>query len=265
VPTPADTDSGSIRFDRAAEFYDRTRALSPEAERATVELLRSELTERGRCLEVGVGTGLISLPLHRAGMRMVGLDLSHPMLAKLVEKAAGRIPFPLVLGNATRMPFRDRAFAAGLFRHVLHLIPGWREAVTEIVRLVRPGGVVLANLGSFGGPWEEMQRRFAEESGVRLDPVGLDWNDWESLDSTFAAHGARWRRLPAIVESSNEPLAEFIGGMEQNVYSWTWPVPQERRIRAAAAVRTWAAERFGPLDRPYPYHSELLWRAYDVP
>ncbi|MGH2579540.1 MAG: SAM-dependent methyltransferase, partial [Actinomycetota bacterium] len=61
---PAGTGSGSIRFDRAAEFYDRTRALLPEAERATVELLRAELAGRGRCLEVGVGTGLISLPLH---------------------------------------------------------------------------------------------------------------------------------------------------------------------------------------------------------
>src|SRR5437867_2722127 len=102
--------SESVAFDRAAEFYDRTRALLPEAERATVELLRTELAGRGGCLEVGVGTGLIALPLHQAGVSMVGLDLSRPMLSKLVEKAGGRIPFPLVLADATRMPFRDDAF-----------------------------------------------------------------------------------------------------------------------------------------------------------
>ena len=63
-------------------------------------------------LEVGVGTGLLALRLHEAGIAVSGLDLSAPMLAKLVEKAGGTPPFPLVLGDATSMPFVQGAVGA---------------------------------------------------------------------------------------------------------------------------------------------------------
>ena len=53
---------------------------------------------------------------------MVGLDLSGQMLGKIVEKAGGRIPFPLVMAGATRLPFGDDRFGGAYARHVLHLI-----------------------------------------------------------------------------------------------------------------------------------------------
>ena len=72
--------SGSIRFDGAADHYDRTRAISDETMERTISLLASELRDRGRVLEVGVGTGLLALRLHEAGIPVSGLDLSAPML-----------------------------------------------------------------------------------------------------------------------------------------------------------------------------------------
>src|SRR5262245_32754657 len=115
--------SESVRFDRAAEFYDTTRAISDEAMALTIELLASELEGRGRALEVGVGTGLLALPLHAAGVPLAGLDLTPAMMARLVEKAGGASPFPLIQADATRMPFADGTFAGAYLRWVLHLIP----------------------------------------------------------------------------------------------------------------------------------------------
>ena len=80
---------GSIPFDRAAEVYDRTRRLTPEASAATTELLAGELDARQPILEIGAGTGLIGLPLAGAGIRLVGLDLSRPMLGKIVDGQLG--------------------------------------------------------------------------------------------------------------------------------------------------------------------------------
>src|SRR4029079_4077433 len=97
---------------------------------------------------------------------MVGLDLSLAMMAVLVNKAGGRPPFPLVNGDATALPFGDDRFDAALFRWVLHLIPNWRDAVAELVRVVRPGGLVLATLGGAGsGPEAAIRARVADLAG----------------------------------------------------------------------------------------------------
>jgi len=55
------------------------------------DLLVAELDGRGRCLEIGVGTGRIALPLHERGVDLVGIDLATPMLARLIDNA-GRPP-----------------------------------------------------------------------------------------------------------------------------------------------------------------------------
>src|SRR5712664_837867 len=93
--------SGSVNFDRAAGFYDQSRRQSPSVDAETAALLCQELAGRGRCLEIGVGTGRIGLPLHNAGIEMAGVDISPLMVQRLVEKAGGRPPFPLALADAT--------------------------------------------------------------------------------------------------------------------------------------------------------------------
>ena len=162
--------SESIRFDAAADHYDKTRAVSDETMDRTITLLSSELRDRGRALEVGVGTGLLALRLHEAGIPVSGLDLSAPMLAKLVQKAGGASPFPLVRGDATTMPFADRAFGAVYLRWVLHLIPDWRAALAEMARVVRPGGVLVVSLGAFDEVGKTVRARFSEITGVSTDP-----------------------------------------------------------------------------------------------
>jgi SAM-dependent methyltransferase len=255
----------SIRFDRAAETYDTTRAISDEAMARTIELLASELDGRGRALEVGVGTGLLALPLHDAGVPLTGLDLTPSMMARLVEKAGGAPPFPLVQGDATRMPIADDAFGGAYLRWVLHLIPEWRGALTEIVRVVRPGGVFLAELGHYDETRSEVQRRFAEIAGVSVDPVGLDWADYAALDAEMAGHGATLRILPSVHETWEDALGDFLDGIEQGMYSWTWAVPEDVRLRTLADLRPWAAERFGALDEVRRSPLLQVWRAYDLP
>ena len=257
--------SGSTSFDRAAAYYDETRGLTEEGVRQQTELLAGQLAGRGRTLEVGVGTGQVALPLAASGIPVVGLDLSDPMLRVLVDKACGPA-FPLVLGDATRLPFRDAAFGAGLGRWVFHLIADWRTALRELARVVRPGGVLLILLGSYGtGPRAQVQDRFNELLGIRNAPVGIMWGDVGTLDSAMIGLGASVRPLRVLTDVEAEPLSVFLDGIERNRYSWTWRVPPEDLARVAPEVRAWAQERFGPLDRTAPHRFELRWRAYDLP
>lgn len=257
--------SDSIRFDTAADHYDKTRAVSDETMDRTISLLSSELRDRGRVLEVGVGTGLLALRLHEAGIPVSGLDLSAPMLAKLIEKAGGAPPFPLVLGDATTMPFADGAFGAAYLRWVLHLIPCWRAGLAEMARVVRPGGVLLVSLGAFDEVGTAIRARFSEITGLSTDPVGLMWGEHDALDGELEGLGARLRLLPAIRDEGEEPLGTFLDALEEGRWSWTWHVPEDARKDAVRVLRPWAEERYGPLDRVERYSVETVWRAYDLP
>jgi len=257
--------SDSVSFDRAADRYDETRRFTPEASRATVDLLHAELPAGEPCLEIGIGTGLIALPLQDAGVGMVGVDLSAAMLRKLAEKSGGRPAFPVVRGDATRLPFRDGAFGGGIARHVLHLIPRWQDAVAELIRVVRPGGVLLLNIGTTEGLWEELQGRLETAAGEGTGRVGLKAADHALLDGTLERLGARFRELPPVWEQSDSTPARFFEEAEGRVFSWTWKVPADRLTAAIDTTRVWAQERFGSLDAVLEPRYPMVWRAYDVP
>ncbi len=137
--------------------------------------------------------------------------------------------------------------------------------LAETVRVIRPGGVFLIELGAYDETRFEIQRRFGEITGVPVDPVGLDWADYGSLDAEMARHGATLRVLPPVYEEGEEALGEFLAGIDEGRYSWTWTVPEDVRRRAAAELRPWAAERFGSLDEARRYALPQVWRAYDLP
>jgi SAM-dependent methyltransferase len=259
-------DLRSVAFDRAAEYYDATRGFAPEAEVAMTALLRDELGVRGRVLEIGVGTGQVALPLAAAGVPLVGIDLARPMMDRLVAKAGGRSPFPLVQADATRMPFADDSFGGAYLRWVLHLIPDWVRALAETVRVVRRGGTLVVSLGAYMGPRSEIQDRFKELIGISVEPVGLTWGGYGDLDEAMRALGAVPRGLPSLFDRERGSLATFIDAIADNRYSWTWSISDEELLaRTALEVRDWAEARFGPLDQVRDGNYEVTWRAYDLP
>jgi phosphatidylethanolamine/phosphatidyl-N-methylethanolamine N-methyltransferase len=106
-----------------------------------------EAAERvgGRILEVGVGTGL-SLDQYARRNRLVGIDISEPML----EKARERVK-RLRLGNveaisvmdAEHLTFPDASFDVVVAQYVVTAVPHPEQALDEFVRVVRPGGEII--------------------------------------------------------------------------------------------------------------------------
>jgi ubiquinone/menaquinone biosynthesis C-methylase UbiE len=256
----------SLAFDRAAEYYDRTRALPRDVLATVTRMLAGELRHRGNALDVGVGTGRIALPLAGAGVDVVGVDLSTPMLAKLVENAAARPPVAIAAADGTRLPFLSRSFGGALACHLLHLVPEWRGAVAEMVRVVRPGGVVLVDSGESGGEMAEIHQQFALAAGLdgMRTRVGLNPGHEPKLDRIMTDAGATTRVLaPIAVRRSLAPRL-VIDMLERNQFSVTWGLQEEVRRRAARSTRDWARERFGALDRPHSFETTITWRAYDL-
>ncbi|HEX2195781.1 MAG TPA: class I SAM-dependent methyltransferase [Actinomycetota bacterium] len=248
----------SIAFDRAVDYYDRTRGLPPEMEAEMVEAVAGELRPRGRVLEIGVGTGRIALPLRDAGVDVHGIDLSLPMLRRLVDKGDA----PVVQGDATRLPFRDASFGAAVAVHVLHLIPQWKEAVRELVRVVRPGGTLLVCQGWWTVvAYADVVEAYTAAAGIDMRHVGL--NEEEELDAVLA--GARPRDLARIKGSRKSTLREMVDRLRGGLYSFTWRLDEATRHRAADAAAALAEERYGSLNEVRDVPEEMYWRAYDLP
>jgi SAM-dependent methyltransferase len=257
--------SESISFDRAASYYDRTRAVDGQTMKRLTAMLATELAGSGRVLEAGIGTGRIALPLISKGVAITGIDISRPMLERLREKAGPHVP-PLAIADATRLPFRDRTFDACIASHLLHLVPGWRDAVGEMLRVVRPGGLVLASRGgrNFGSDWwHELRRRFFAVAGSAGRPPGLD--RIEELDEEMVARGVAVTHLPAISDSSSASVNDLIRMMEEGIWSACWSIDEDTRRRAAAVTKEWAADKLGDLDAPRLLGEELAWRSYRLP
>ena len=105
--------SRSISFDRAAGYYDDTRSLPDPLMSRLIAILAGELPPHQPCLEIGVGTRRIALPLMKTGVQIVGVDISREMLLRLQAKAGALSP-PLAIADATRLPFGDGTFGSAI-------------------------------------------------------------------------------------------------------------------------------------------------------
>jgi ubiquinone/menaquinone biosynthesis C-methylase UbiE len=255
----------SISFDRAAAYYDATRGLNPESMDKVVGSLVKEISGRGPCLEVGIGTGRIGLPLWEAGVDIAGVDISAAMLRVLTNKAGGTVPFPLAVADATRLPFSDATFQVCLACHVLHLIRGWQGVLTELARALRPHGTILVDAGSASQAEDEREQvmeEFARLAGYRNERIGVE--EVEEVDDEMRSRGAVVRSLPTVVDAKRGSLEELIHNLEDGIYSVTWRASENARRAAGQRVRPWARERFGDLDEERSWEWTVEWRAYDL-
>jgi phosphatidylethanolamine/phosphatidyl-N-methylethanolamine N-methyltransferase len=139
----------------------------------------------GRILEVGVGTG-ISLPDYAPVNRIVGIDLSEPML----RKAQGRVAEhklsnidALCVMDAERMALPDQYFDVVVAQFVITAVPHPEATLDEFVRVTKPGGeIILVNhIGAEGGPrrifelcFSPIARRLGWRPAFRFGRLG-DW------------------------------------------------------------------------------------------
>ncbi|MFI7632837.1 class I SAM-dependent methyltransferase [Nonomuraea sp. NPDC049400] len=97
----------------------------------------------GDTLEVAVGTGL-NLPLYPEGVRLTGVEWSPAMLAIARRRASELgVQAELYEGDAQALAFPDAAFDTVVCTFSLCAIPDHRRAIAEMVRVLRPGGMLL--------------------------------------------------------------------------------------------------------------------------
>jgi SAM-dependent methyltransferase len=141
-----DWDARAAGFDEEPDHGLR----DPEVRRAWAARLRSWLPGRaGDVLDLGCGTGSLSLLASEQGHRVTGVDLSPAMVTLARQKLAGRDAV-FVIGDAAAPPVGEQRFDAVLVRHVLWALPDPGRALRHWAGLLRPGGRLVLVEGVWG-------------------------------------------------------------------------------------------------------------------
>jgi ubiquinone/menaquinone biosynthesis C-methylase UbiE len=124
-------------------LLDRPQRVRHTEQRALALFEHVNLPPQPRCLEIGCGQGIVTrLLVEHFAARVVATDFDPGQLALAQESLADleeSVEFRVV--DARKMPFDDAQFDGVFSFGVLHhILGGWRQVVSEIARVLKPGG-----------------------------------------------------------------------------------------------------------------------------
>ncbi|MER7504797.1 class I SAM-dependent methyltransferase [Nonomuraea pusilla] len=132
-------DSSADTFDDEADHGLRAPQVSAAWARRLAEWLPGSPAD---VLDLGCGTGSLTLLMARQRHRPTGVDLSP----RMIELARGKLSsagfdVPLIVGDASRPPVAGgESFDAVLVRHLVWTLPAPEEALARWLKLLRPNG-----------------------------------------------------------------------------------------------------------------------------
>ena len=161
---PHDGDPERERWERWAPTYDRSLFQPMFFRRVHEGVLRAlSPVWSERVLDVGCGTGNLTVGIARLGARGVGADAAPAMVREAGAKRSG-LAATFVAAAAERLPFERDSFDAAVTAVSAH---HWEDAAAgmrELGRVVRPGGrVVVADVGRLGPALDLLRRVFVAD------------------------------------------------------------------------------------------------------
>jgi SAM-dependent methyltransferase len=159
------TRDGAEGWDDYAAFYDWENAQTVQR-RDVAFWQRLAAAADGEVLELGCGTGRISVPVAKSGVTVTGIDRSAPMLARAGRRIArGRLGdrLRLVRGDIRLLPFRARRFGLVMAPYgILQSLTRERDlaaALASVARVLPKGGRFGIDLVPDLPAWDEYRDR----------------------------------------------------------------------------------------------------------
>ena len=256
--------SQSVSFDPVADRYDETRIIPPYATPVIARgfLHLGEIPDGGTLLEIGIGTGRISLPLLAEGANVTGVDISLRMVERLhakydamreAEPRHGWGTLTTRITDITALPFPNETFDAAVAVHVLHLVPDWRRALDEALRVIKPGGAFL--LGQEQRESDDVNQRVQNQWIAIVQDLGYTATypgaGYSTIISETRNRGLRVDEHPLTNWEMQSSPRDVLRWISERTWSRTWVVPDNIFMESVRRLTAWAEQAYpGALDRP---------------
>ncbi len=155
-------------WNRWAERYDPFMRNSEPLYDRIAQRMKRQLNRGMYVLELACGTGMISQRIVGNVRSLEATDFSSEMIAQAKKRnTSARLHFSVQ--DATHLPYADQSFDAVVIANALHVMPEPEKALDEILRVLKPGGLLLAPTFVHG-----------EGMGFRLRVRLLEWAGFHS-------------------------------------------------------------------------------------
>ena len=161
-----DSEAGRGLFDAWPDQYDQWfetpigRLVRAYENELIIELLEPRPGEI--ILDAGCGTGLFTTDILARGPRVVGLDISLPMLRRAAKKTVG-YPFSPVSGDMMTLPFADETFDKVVSVTALEFMEDAEGALRELFRVAKHRAYIIVATLNRLSPWAERRQDEAKE------------------------------------------------------------------------------------------------------
>jgi ubiquinone/menaquinone biosynthesis C-methylase UbiE len=181
-------------------------------------VLANELGEDNskKILDVGTGTGFLSLIAAELGFSCTGIDFSKGMLAVAEKNAKERnLDIQFLQGEIDKLPFKDQSFDVVMNRSVLWTLLYPEVAMKEWLRVLKNGGSLISfySEGKMKGNYHYPQE-IEEQLPLKGAPV-------ETVKKLFENVG--------FIDTVDRPLTEILSGKQYHGHQHTWYIIKGRK------------------------------------
>lgn len=176
------------------ETYGRDGAFVHELAGGVLEWLAAQPGER--ILDLGCGDGQLTLRIAASGAKVVGIDASPAMVT--AARARG---VKADQGSAEKLPYPEKVFEAVFSNAALHWVRGQDDMLSEVHRVLSPGGRFVAEMGGHGNIAAIRVAFAAVLSRHGLGPMGERGNYYPTADayrSRLERHGFKVEKIALI-------------------------------------------------------------------
>ena len=234
-----------------AERYNEVNHIPPEAANRLGRAVAELAGDGARIVDLGGGAGRISVPV-AACLDTVVVDLEHHMLKASRRLAAERgVSIELCVGTVLRLPFADHQFDAALITNVLHQVAGWRDALAEAARVLKPGGLLI--LGRDILDENSCAGRLRQQSRLITGEVAPEMRPTDAAGPALIAHlqamgGQGGPPVTACTWTESVSPRQVLERMAGRTHNETWSLNDQQLDGLMARIRPWAEAHFDDLD-----------------